>query len=261
MHFKKIIFALALFSLTLFGEINLEHNYNASVAYVKLPLSGEKYYTLEDNYLKVYNMDHSLWKSIAVPITYDGYDPQKVYLLSENFFSLSGNLEYLCVYYNSHAGSLGYKAVIVSETGNEMKTIPDCNYAYALETEAKSGKLICNLYDMSTYQTGNGVYSVPGHIFTSIKDNEISHKSSYALSSYPNPANGTIVIDYILPNSAKKGLLVIYNSLGQRVRSYDIGKSFHNLSLTTDQFSSGVYTYVVKVGNSMISTNKFVVTK
>jgi hypothetical protein len=91
---KKInLLALfALFNGVLFSQINLEHTYNVNanssyVSAVEFATDGYKYVVQEPslNEIRIYNLNHSLWKTIPIP-TVTTHTIVGVYSLSQKLF-------------------------------------------------------------------------------------------------------------------------------------------------------------------------------
>ena len=65
---------------------------------------------------------------------------------------------------------------------------------------------------------GDGIYIIRNDLITGISEEESQLPHTFTLKqNYPNPFNPTTTIEYTLPQSAFVEL-VIYNSLGQKVR-------------------------------------------
>ncbi len=119
---KKIVLLLQLFfTLVCSAQIELEHTYTESaVTRVKLEYSGEKYYTFKKatNELIFYNADHSLWKTIALPIALSTYNRTTVTHVSEAVLNLDTNLEIAFSYNDVISDS--YLSKIISEDGTVL---------------------------------------------------------------------------------------------------------------------------------------------
>ncbi len=81
--------------------------------------------------------------------------------------------------------------------------------------------------------------------------------------NYPNPYNGSTVIEYTL-FSGEQIDLSIYNMLGEKVYSVSRGYAeagTHYIRLNSDDFSSGVYLYVLQCGEGVRLSKKMIVLK
>ena len=99
---KKNLLLLAMLMITFMAQTQIvkENDYTGSTNLVKLAISGEKYYTMDwsNNQCRLYNIDHSLWKTInlAVPSGMYLYDIRHV---SETLFNLDTKVELAYTYY------------------------------------------------------------------------------------------------------------------------------------------------------------------
>ena len=79
---------------------------------------------------------------------------------------------------------------------------------------------------------------------------------------YPNPFNPSTTIQYELSQPGRV-LITIFNSLGQRVRSYDLGskdQGIHDFVFNATGMTSGLYFYYVDSGYASV-TNKMLFMK
>lgn len=262
---KYLLPVLLLWVMSIFCQITLEHDYsNGQINYTHLKNSGEKYYLLDRTglSLKLYNIDHSLYKDVSVPVAFDGYLPLFAYVVSEDLFTLNGEICFVCVY--MHATDNTYKARVVSETAGILLEIENANYANAIQTDNDGAKLITWHYSTTGLEMSSKVYSVPGsvHQVTDIGDGWEALPQTVKLDpAYPNPSNGTITINYKLPLSENIGKIIIYDLAGRKVSEYLVDKTFNNLKISTDKLSSGTYLYVLQAGDFKSQPSKFTVVK
>lgn len=148
-----------------YGQLNLEHTYEPSfpVPYqyalprfgrVYLENSGEKYHTININYagntqsrqLRLYNADHTLWKTINVPNT-------TVYHLSETLINPDAQLEII-------SGN-----IIINESGDTLLSVGQKDYfldgIVLSRLPGRPDKLITFQSKGSSY-IAHQVWSLPG---------------------------------------------------------------------------------------------------
>lgn len=88
--------------------------------------------------------------------------------------------------------------------------------------------------------------------------------TEYALhQNYPNPFNPTtsIVFDVVEDNHVT---LTVYNAMGQEVATLVngmYGNGRHNVEFSSDNLTSGLYFYTVKIGNEFNATKKMLLVK
>ncbi len=94
-----------------------------------------------------------------------------------------------------------------------------------------------------------------------VKKTNIHSKNSIKLSSYPNPANGYAVVSYVLPASDYMGELMIYNILGEKVKSFVINNKYGNINISTQNLPCGTYIYVIKTATHVSNAKKILIVK
>lgn len=144
----------------------LEHNYSEGLVRRKqLENSGEKYYLLDKvaHAAKVYNPDHTLWKSIDLVGPPDWNNVSDYLMLTETELNGDSLLKIGFNYYYFTPVSTNYVGVIVNENGVEIITIPRCNYMYLSVIDGLATKLIASTWyigwDGSSATTK--IYSTP----------------------------------------------------------------------------------------------------
>lgn len=153
-----------LFSISIFsGQINLEHAYNNGlIQRVNLEYSGEKYYLLKNysNELLFYNSDHTLWKTIILPISGGSQlAPNKIFHVSESLINPDTNLEVIFGYYNN--STTRYDTKIISENLTDILTIPNCFSASISKIQGFPDKLITMNITNNPATSVSKVYSFP----------------------------------------------------------------------------------------------------
>lgn len=165
---KNLFTYLFLFSTFIFfGQINLEHTYfESNVQRINLEYSGEKYYEFKNstNELLLYNSDHSLWKTIVLPVSGSNqFTPTRIFNVSETLVNSDNNVEVIFSYYNNT--TTGYETKIISENQTIITTITDSFWVYIDKIEGLSSKLIT--LSNSSSNPLSKVYSFPNIILES----------------------------------------------------------------------------------------------
>ena len=283
MKYKLISFVLLLlFFFKIKSQITLESTYSniddeENFGIITLDNSGKKYFKYEDdNYLlKLYNLDHSLYKSINFDITsiidtniYMNSDLNQVTYISENLFDTDNEVEFLFSYffYDNSGNNSVEGTVIFNEDGTIILNAPD----YLLEN---------NEINTGIENTSNGtkmilfhdninnanVYNLPGRLTCSrpcsdstITGKKISHNKSLAsdFKAYPNPTKDYINIEYELPNGARKGDIVFYDFQGREIKRYTVDRTFDHLKLKTDDLSKGMYIFNLQTTKGVSQSKK-----
>jgi hypothetical protein len=121
------------------------------------------------NQCRIYNTDHTLWKTInlAVPAGNYLYD---IKFVSENLFTLDNSLclAYVYYYYNELNQYYTFQARVIKETGEELISIPGCQYLYLHKLEEPGSKLLAYSYNysVSPYTIQTHAFSLPGYLTT-----------------------------------------------------------------------------------------------
>lgn len=78
----------------------------------------------------------------------------------------------------------------------------------------------------------------------------------------PNPADGSTVISYFVPENARTSFLNIYSMSGQLVKSVNIsGKGKGNVVIGSKQFPAGTYSYHLIVDGKIADNKKLVLSR
>ncbi len=88
-----------------------------------------------------------------------------------------------------------------------------------------------------------------------------SPNPTFNLSSYPNPANELVTINYSTAVDLNNAVLIISNELGQEVKRLSVNKSKGSLTINTDTMQSGIYFYSIVSSKIQSATKKMMVVK
>jgi hypothetical protein len=237
-----------------YSQITIEHTYNGWASVTNLANSGYKYHVIdtEAETLKLYNTDHSLWKTVNLSVPAGYTLMTNVYNVSEDLFTLDGKVCFSYSYYTT-TPSYQIETRIINENGTILLTIPGATYAYAYDVdgEAKLLAYITN-YSTSTYTTK--VYDLPGNFITGVMD-----LSPSEMLPFPNPGNNIITIPYSSEKIGGFGEIRIFNLYGICVQSFNIDNQFDHLLLNTEPYTPGEYIYEVLNPEGIIDSGKITV--
>lgn len=263
MYVKKMLTQLLLSFLFLgpiviHGQIVLETTYSHSGTYASLPLSGNKFYIMDvgNSQCRIYNTNHSLWKTINLSVPANNYLYDIKYL-SENLFSTDNSLCLAYVYYsyNETGQYYSYNAKIVKENGSVLLSIPGCQYLYLHTLDDGSTKLVAYSYNYAVFPSTiiTSVYNLPGSLVST------TEKDMEALAPpMPNPAREQVNIPYLLPAEYSRGQLVIFDIQGKRLASWPIENASGVLTIPVASFPRGTYIYHVEAGSYRSESNKII---
>lgn len=262
---KKTIIStvvILFFTMTVKSQITLENKYPVSPNNLKLcnlTNGGYKYYLLDqaNNQIKMYNSNHSLFKTINVtpptpPFTYGGLK-----YISDNLFNADNLVEFMIVYYQSPST---YQAKLYNES-NSLLFSSNTNAGELLNISGSYKLKLPSINSDSTY-----IYSLTGSLPcdacggpTSIVKNNPT--TTTMPNAYPNPTSTQITIPYTLTNNDTKGKINIYDINGKVVKEYNVDNSFDNLILDTQEFSAGTYYYNLTTSSGVSDAKKIIVIK
>lgn len=247
------------------AQITPEHTYTGvSAAYIHLPVAGYKYYVMDvaNKQCRLYNNDHSLWKTINLSIP-AGYYLCDIQYVTEDLFNTDNLIEmlYVSCNYNTTLKYYTYDTRIVNENGTLLLSMPYAGYSYVYPAETGS-KLFMWIYDFSVFpETVNTmVYPIPGNLKPLTTGSPDELKSSLR-SAYPNPATNEVTIPYSLPSNVKQAELKLYSMNGRLVKSFTIDHTFNSLLVKTSELPAGLYVYRIESNTFKSESYKLVVSK
>jgi hypothetical protein len=258
---KKTIlfFAFLVLMMNARAQIYLEKTYPASTGLTELSISGYKYFLMDvvNNQCKLFNLDHSAWKTInlSIPAGMYLYDIKYV---SETLFNTDNKVELAYIYYSYDTTLLYYTyyTKVINENGLELLSIPGCAYLEVKTPGTNGTKMLAYVYDYSIilWTLNTLVYSLPG----SLPAGGIDAENVPVKKPFPNPASAMVTIPYELPNGVNTADIRLLNVSGQVVKSYIVDRTFRELIVQTADLPKGVYIYQVKTNQGIISSGKII---
>jgi len=273
---KRILFlALLALGMSTRGQITLEHKYDTASDYhdnilmiVNFAVSGEKYVRInvQGKTINLYNLNHSLFKSISFANFPPSSGNPTILYLSQNLFTVDSKIDFMYLYDNASANNTS----IYNEDGTlifqadslypwEQNNTPQ--EQYPIYNTAQGTKMI--LSHQFTNQAY--VYSLPGMVTAGIQEtnnNLLAAQSKSKISNaYPNPTTNSTKIDYTLPDSVNEGEIVFYNLQGTEVKRFKVDKTFSTLLVSTADIAAGTYLYQLQTSVQSTEGKKMVVIK
>lgn len=269
---KKLSLLVALiFASTISnGQITLENAYpNQSwkCQMVNLKNSGRKYMIQEydtsgtnASSIKLYNLDHTLWKTINAP-NVTGFRPYEVFYVSEDLFALDGKV-YAAYIYGEPGVTLNYgKCIIIDENGTILKQIDNATSIKIYDAGSNKFKAIVGKFKSGSQYRYNEVYSLPGTIPNSLGNGLGLAKKSKLSEPYPNPSTSEVRIEYSLPNGTNEGIIAIYSTNGVKLKSFKVDRSFKYITVDNSELPTGTYFYNIETNKGLSETKKMLVIK
>lgn len=285
---KKILVSAILFFalvITAFGQ-TFEYSYPAipnqnALSLTYFSQAGYKYCIIDkpNNQIRLYNVNHSLYLTIAIPSCGPDY---YVYLLSDNLFNQNSSIEYLlhCVSYGNPAFSrvMGY-----DQSGNlffykDSASVGNQDYDQIFNSSAVyydgvkfKLQLSRNNGSVNGSPLSYEVYDLPGSLpciscttFTPGAANSIGLTGKSASQAeavfFPNPVTDQLKLKYHLPPGYKNAEIRIYDMQGKLVENYRVTDAFDELYLPSG-FNNGSYLYSLIVDGNVVKTEKLILLK
>jgi hypothetical protein len=155
--------------------LTLENTYSEGiVSRVTLENSGEKFYLLDkvNGVEKVYNSDHTLWKTIPLPKPVNA-----IYLdtpfISETLINSDNLLEIAYNYYTVTNNVYTYVGKIINENNAELLTVPESSSIDVSILEGCDNKLMVRLTH-SGFSYSTSVYQLPSLALENTYESEVA---------------------------------------------------------------------------------------
>jgi hypothetical protein len=259
---KKQILLIVLFFVVVVSraQILLEKTYTSSTTLTELAVSGYKYFLMDvvNKQCRLYNMDHSAWKTInlSIPVGMYLYDIRYV---SEKLFNTDNNVELAYIYYSYDTTYYYYTYYtrVINENGFELLPIPGAGFLDLKTTTSNGTKLLAYVYNYSIYPStvNTLVYSLPGVLPTGgITEQPVVEEGL----PFPNPARDIVTIPCNLPDGVNQASILLMNSAGKLVRTFTVDRTFDSVQIPTHELPRGLYIYQIKTGSGIISTGRII---
>lgn len=269
---KKTAIILSLLISVLKAQITIESTYPSMgsgnyFAMNVVRLSAGYKYTHFDRLgkiLRIYNLNHSIWKTINLPVPsgFQLYDVPKH--ITDSLFKLDANVELAYTYYATTSYTNGtsptYTSVtkVIDDAGSTLLTINQCMQTQLVHTGTNGYRMIAQVDSVNKiwtsgvkeYQVFKLIGSLPvTHTSSSTEPTGLSQKQNsqnpILSSPNPNPSGNKTVIGYDLPFGIEQTELVIFDITGNEVKRYFVDRNFNTLELDNTELISGTYFYKI----------------
>lgn len=243
------------FSTNVYGipSLTLENAYQSEVARIKLENSGEKYYTSNrqlTNQAKIYNSNHTLWKTINLPIPSDSDINNFLFTvnhISETKIDPDKLLEVTYIYYPIVILSFQtYDCRVINENGEILITANGIDRLLLNELSDLKNKLMGY-----TYNPFNNSYSSKVYSLENLKTYDFNEKQKVIIA--PNPAKSFLNINSL---SSPIKEVTIYNMSGALVKRETAQNS---TKINIEKLPIGIYIVNLTDFNNQKSTHKITV--
>jgi len=237
------------------AQVVLEHSYstNWQMEVVNIEGDGYKYLGVDTTTkdIKIYNTDHSLWKTINTSIPQDATISSANSYASKYLFNADNKIEVLVSFYTL-SPTIVYTATLYNEDGVVLNTFNNtalCNIANV----NGNWKLLARNGSFPPY---TDVYTLPGQ-WTGVS--VLGKATPDASNIFPNPVENTATIMYSLPAGVHQGTLSVYNGAGTLIRTYNVTSQFNSIMISKGELPAGIYVYDITTSTGRQAGQKFVV--
>ncbi|MFH1321970.1 MAG: T9SS type A sorting domain-containing protein [Bacteroidota bacterium] len=280
---KKIIksfFAISFlfaFHSQLFGQITLEYVYPGAMQklyMINFEISGMKYLVKSDvqgnRFLKFYNLNHSLWKTIncnsfpttelcGSPGTFI-YNFDALYI-SETLFDCDTAIEFMyfsqsdCRWFTSIYKENGTALLVADSSAPLVKINIPQQYRPIYNTPLGT-KLILS------HKNGTArVYDLPCSLTTVIDQMLPWDNNNSDFTVFPNPSSNKTTIEYHLPNEINQAEIILTDSRGIEVKRYHVDNNFCNIVIDQNEIAPGLYFYTLIAQDKILNSKKIIIIK
>lgn len=261
------------------AQITLEHSYPSNSSYMsvgvtELSMNGYKY-MVSDNQsglLQLYNLNHSLFKSIILPHPAGA----SIYVsnVSDSLFNTNSQIEVLYSYslWNSTYTIYTCQTSLIDENGNSILSLPQSQYPYVQYAGAGNGyKMIVSvdsanktsIKQVDVYSLVGGLpvhqtHANPGQPNGLVVN---AQNNPFMSSAMPNPSQGKTTIAYQLPADANTADIAIFDLSGKEIKRFTVDRTFSTLELDNTDLPSGTYLYQLSTSSGRSDTKKMIVIK
>ncbi len=270
-----LIFGLSFLKIN--AQVTFEHSYPGpnSSSWARLQLinlgKDEYKYVIVDfpaNTITLYNMDHSVYKSIKVPVTLENESENNVGYISRSLFDCDDEkIEYAILPQSGKHDFYIYREDGTVLFQRENTIAPYCLGCFGgsydvrpIVNTPQGAKLF-----LLQAEPGTGaflktdVYKLCGQLPTEITETKTDN-SSY-VKVYPNPSTGIPHFQVDLPSNIQNYEIRIYNASGQPVQSLKAQRGNQQPSFENMNLSSGLYLFTLQADGKVIQNGKFVIEK
>lgn len=291
---KILLLVAAAISFSTQAQITFDNSYTGvggiDLYLNKLQTSGYKYTEVNanNNTIKLYNLNHSLFKTITIP---NVPGSKYVFYVTENLFDTDNLIEYVLMTnvtappstLNPMPSTVQY-LYIFKENGTQIFYQDSASLSGGMSGGSgvyNSSFITDNVFTDGTttkmkvaIQQGSmpgtiartEFYNLPGTlpcleclqgVITGAKSQTNKEES---VVFYPNPVSDQLKLNYQLPKDAKNAEIRIQDMQGKLIEVYKVTSTFDFIYLPSN-YNNGLYLYSLVVDGQTVKTEKIVVSR
>ena len=235
---KYLLLLSVLFSILICrAQIIPEHTYDGYGVIAHLEFQDDKYAILDaaNNRCRLYNPDHSLYKTVNLPVP-AGNTLNSIQYVTDGLFNTDTGIEISYTYFMQSGSSYVYENRVANETGQILVTIAGASTVMVDHLD-DSWKYVAWIYDYSSYpyEVDTKYFSLPGHMVTSTDEEFTENRLKVP---FPNPSSDLVTLSYKL-NPGMNSQMLISNAGGQIVKTVALGSDFENVTVPLTDYHRG----------------------
>ncbi len=225
------------------------------------------YVDFQSNELKLFNLDHTLFYNITVPVTLLNSSQYNIGYVTWSLFDCdTTQFEYAILPGNSSKTFSIYRQDGTLLFQRDSVIAPFCFGCYNGSYDIRPISSTPNGSKLFLYKADGGgqfhttdVYSVCGKIPVQISE-ENTAVGRY-IKVYPNPSSGKVDFEIDLPDNLHSYELSLYNSSLQLITSMQMEATKRREHFDGSILSSGNYFFALQAEGKILQSGKFVITK
>lgn len=280
---RHLLFLILLgIGTTLSAQITFETSFATpdQIGIAPLENSGPKLavFNSQTHVLKLYNGNHSLFRTIAIDVSslintslYPNVEGSSLFNIREGLFDNDAGVEglYYTVRYDQNYNDFKEFIMVFDNDGSILwsaeNEAPAYQDDYAIFTIYNADGTDAKLLTLDSNTDDLKVYDLPGTWScdpcnggaTAVAGSMDGQRVS--MDNFPNPASDYTEIRYELPAKVKNAEILIFDTHGTLLKTFQVDHSFDSLQLSTQDFAAGTYYYALQTAAGDRLTKKMLV--
>jgi hypothetical protein len=257
------------------GQITYEHTYpaiNSNIwarpIIINMGNNDYKYFYIDylSNQIKLFNLDHTPYFFVNVPITIS-YSDYTIGYVTKSLFDCDTNMfEYAILPVNWRKNFYIYRQdgtlLFQRDSTIAIYCLGCYNGVYDIRpiyNTPEGAKLFLAKEDSNGFVKTEDVYSLCGTLPTNEFD--FTNLNQSFVKIFPNPTSGTLSFEINPPDNMNEYELVIVDNNAREIKREKVGFGNRNYTMDVRDFSGGTYFYSLCTKNKSYQSGKFILNK
>lgn len=228
-------------------SLTLENSYTTTVARAVFESYGEKYYTVIpiNNQVIIYNANHTIWKSINLPMPSD-FISSSVIHLSETKINPDSLIELAYCYYKTETPYNIFESRVINENGIVLLTVPNADSLFSFSQIPSLENKFIAITGIGFLNRSTEIYNLDGNL------NQINFEST-KINIFPNPTKSFLNINATYSPVIEVTIYNMNGALVKRETSQNITK------IDVEKLPTGIYVLNLTDFNNQKSIQKITI--